>query len=315
MNLWQAESAGVFLSGSGISHLLVPIFLTVPAILTGAALSQLAILRKHGLRLRKSLGQHILADSNIARKIVDALDLHGDEGVIEIGAGLGALTTELSSGAARVVAIEIDGRLASALREETNGNVEVVEANVLKIEFGKLIGKYPDIKKWKVVGNLPYYITTNILLHLIDARRHFETCVITVQDEFAKRIVAGPGSKDYSSLSILIRYRFEPEIMFQVKQTSFFPRPDVRSSVVRLNVLERPGVEVREEGLFFQTIRAAFGQRRKTLRRSLRQIPGLTPETIEAVSRMSGVGSHMRPEDLSIQEFASLANAVKEVVG
>ncbi|MGD9402071.1 MAG: 16S rRNA (adenine(1518)-N(6)/adenine(1519)-N(6))-dimethyltransferase RsmA [bacterium] len=278
-------------------------------------MSQLAILKKHGLRLKKSLGQHILADANIARKIVDALDLGPDEGVVEIGAGLGALTTELSSRAGRVIAIEIDGRLASALREETNGNVDILEANFLALDFGKLLAKYPDIKTWKVVGNLPYYITTNILLHLIDAREHFKTAVITVQDEFAKRIVAGPGTKDYSSLSILIRYRFEPEIMFQVKQTSFFPRPDVRSSVVRLSVLERPGVDVREEGLFFQTIRAAFGQRRKTLRRSLRQIPGLTPETIEVVSRMSGVGSDRRPEDLSIEEFASLANAVKDVVG
>jgi 16S rRNA (adenine1518-N6/adenine1519-N6)-dimethyltransferase len=309
MNLWQAEYADIFVSHLSSSCLLVPIFLL------GTALSQLALLRKHGLRLKKSLGQHILADSNIARKIVDALDLKADEGVVEIGAGLGALTTELSRRAARVIAIEVDRRLASALREETNGNIDVVEANILKVDLGKLIGRYPDIKKWKVVGNLPYYITTNILLHLIDAREHFSTCVVTVQDEFAKRIVASPGNKDYSSLSILIRYRFEPEIMFQIKQTSFFPRPDVRSSVVRLSVLERPGVDVREEGLFFQTIRAAFGQRRKTLRRSLRQIPGLTPEAIEAVSRMSGVGSDRRPEDLSIQEFASLANAVKEVVG
>jgi 16S rRNA (adenine1518-N6/adenine1519-N6)-dimethyltransferase len=309
MNLWRAETAGVFLSTLSTAGIFVP------GLMLGAALSQLALLRKHGMRLKKSLGQHILSDPNIARKIVDALDLKPHEGVVEIGAGLGALTTEISRRAARVVAIEIDSRLAAALREETNGNVDIVEANVLKIDFGKLIGKYPDIKEWKVVGNLPYYITTNILLHLIDAREHFSTCVITVQDEFAKRLVAGPGSKDYSSLSILIRYRFDPEIMFQIKQTSFFPRPDVRSSVLRLKVLERPGVDVREEGLFFQTIRAAFGHRRKTLRRSLRQIPGLTPEAIELVSRMSGVGSDRRPEDLSIQEFADLANAVKEVVG
>ncbi len=309
MNLWQAESAGIFFSVLNSTHLLIP------ALLAGAALSQIALLKKHGLRLRKSLGQHILADANVARKIVDALELEPDEGVVEIGAGLGALTSVLSARASRVIAIEIDGRLASALREQTNGNVDIVEANILKIDFGNLIGKYPDIKRWKVVGNLPYYITTNILLHLIDAREHFKCCVITVQDEFAKRIVASPGGKDYSSLSILIRYRFEPEVMFKIKQTSFFPRPDVRSSVVRLSVLERPGVDVREEGLFFQTIRAAFGQRRKTLRRSLRQIPGLTPETIEIVSRMSGVGSDRRPEDLSIQEFASLANAVKDVVG
>jgi len=309
MNLWQAWFAGVFLSHLCSPHALIPF------LLAGVALSQMAILRKHGLRLNKNLGQHILADHNIAMKIVDSLDPGPDEGVVEIGAGLGALTRELSARAARVIAIEIDGRLANALREETNGNVDVLEANILKIDLGKLLREYTDIKKWKVVGNLPYYITTNIILRLIEAREYFSSCVITVQNEFAKRIVAEPGSKDYSSLSILIRYRFEPEIMFNIKQTSFFPRPDVRSSVLRLTVLERPRVDVREEGLFFQTIRAAFGQRRKTLRRSLRQIPGLTPETIEAVSRMSGVGSDRRPEDLSIYEFADLANAVKEVVG
>jgi 16S rRNA (adenine1518-N6/adenine1519-N6)-dimethyltransferase len=309
MNLWQAESADIF-----VSTLNSPVSL-IPALLIGAAVSQLALLKKHALRLKKSLGQHILADANIARKIVDALDLEPDDGVVEIGAGLGALTTELSKRAARVIAIEIDSRLASALREETNGNVDIVEANFLKLDFGKLLGKYPDINRWKVVGNLPYYITTNILLHLIDAREHFERCVITVQDEFAKRIVAGPGTKDYSSLSILIRYRFEPEIMFQIKQTSFFPRPDVRSSVVRLSVLERPGVDVREEGLFFQTIRAAFGQRRKTLKRSLRQIPGLTPKHMGELGRISGVGLDNRPEDLSLEEFALLSNAIKSVVG
>ncbi len=306
MDLWQAENAGVFFA-----------FLKSPYLLfsLAAASSQLALLKKHGLRLKKSLGQHILADANIARKIVDALDLEADEGVVEIGAGLGALTGEVSRRAARVIAVEMDARLASALRLETNGNVDVLEANILKMDLGELAGRYPDVRTWKVVGNLPYYITTNILLHLIDARDHFKTAVITVQEEFAKRIVAEPGTKDYSSLSILVKYMFEPEIMFRIKRTSFFPRPDVRSSVVRLSVLERPGVEVREEGLFFQTIRAAFGQRRKTLRRSLRQIPGLTPEAIEAVSRMSGVGSNRRPEELSIEEFARLASAVKDVVG
>ena len=309
MNLWQAGFAGVFLSHLCSPHALIPF------LLAGVALSQMAILRKHGLRLNKNLGQHILADHNIAMKIVDSLDPGPDEGVVEIGAGLGALTRELSARAARVIAIEIDGRLANALREETNGNVDVLEANILKIDLGKLLREYTDIKKWKVVGNLPYYITTNIILRLIEAREYFSSCVITVQNEFAKRIVAEPGSKDYSSLSILIRYRFEPEIMFNIKQTSFFPRPDVRSSVLRLTVLERPRVDVREEGLFFQTIRAAFGQRRKTLRRSLRQIPGLTPKIMGELGRISGVDLNQRPEDISIEEFASLSIAIKEVVG
>ncbi|HEC83359.1 MAG TPA: hypothetical protein ENI46_02595 [Firmicutes bacterium] len=139
--------------------------------------------------------------------------------------------------------------------------------------------------------------------------------MVTVQDEFARRLVASPGSKDYSSLSIYVQYRFQPEILFTIKPTSFFPLPDVRSAVVRLRVLERPSVDVKDEGLFFQTIRAAFGQRRKTLRKSLRQIPGLTPKIVGELGRMSGVGLDKRPETVSIAEFASLSNAIKEVVG
>ena len=141
------------------------------------------------------------------------------------------------------------------------------------------------------------------------------TAVLTVQDEFARRLVAKPGSKDYSSLSIYVQYRFKPEIMFTIKPTSFFPRPDVRSAVVRLEVLERPSLQIEDEGLFFQTIRAAFGQRRKTLRRSLRQIPGLTPDLIGELDRTLDVGLDNRPEDISIEDFANLSNAIKDVVG
>jgi 16S rRNA (adenine1518-N6/adenine1519-N6)-dimethyltransferase len=308
MDLWQAATSSLCLWES--------IGLALPLFCIGVTLSQIGILKKHGVLLKKGLGQHILIDDNIAEKIVDALDLHEDDGVFEIGPGLGALTRRLAARVKHVVAVEIDSRLAKILGALTAeaGNVEIINKNVLKIDPAEAIAPY-TVRRWKIVGNLPYYITTAIIMNIVDARAYFSEAVITVQEEFAKRMVAAPGSKDYSSLSICIQYRFEPEVLFTIKPTSFFPRPDVRSAVVRLRVSERPTLAVRDEGLFFQTIRAAFGQRRKTLKRSLRQIPGLTPEHMGELGRISGVGLDNRPEDLSLEQFACLSNAIKSVVG
>jgi 16S rRNA (adenine1518-N6/adenine1519-N6)-dimethyltransferase len=312
VNLWQAVTTELVRSSLGESLLTA-----IPAFCICAALSQWGILRDSGIRLRKSLGQHILIDDNIAEKITNELGLGNGQGVIEIGPGLGALTGRLAASARQVVAVEIDRRLASVLRSETEatGRVEVAEANFLKVDLGGLIAPYEDVTDWKVVGNLPYYITSAILMHLVDAKHHFSTAVLTVQEEFARRMVAGPGSKDYSSLSIYIQYHFRPEVLFTIKPTSFYPRPDVRSAAVRLEVLERYTLDVRDEGLFFQTIRAAFGQRRKTLKSSLRKVPGLTPKLIGELGRMSGVELSNRPEDTSIQQFVDLSNAIKDVVG
>jgi 16S rRNA (adenine1518-N6/adenine1519-N6)-dimethyltransferase len=312
MDLWQAVTSGIFSLSGGESFIAA-----IPLFCICATLSQSAILKKYGLTLRKSLGQHILIDDNVAQKITAELGVQSDEGIIEIGPGLGALTHRLSTLARRVVAVEIDGRLASVLTAETTdaSNIDIVQHNILKVNFGRITESRPDVSGWKVVGNLPYYITSAILLHLVDARQYFSMAVVTVQDEFARRLVATPGSKDYSSLSIYIQYRFEPKILFTIKPTSFFPRPDVRSAVVRLKVLERLTLDVRDEGLFFQTVRAAFGQRRKTLRRSLRQIPGLTPEIMGELGRISGVDLNQRPENISIEEFASLSNAIEDVAG
>jgi len=314
VDLWRAVTADIFFHPPRVD------FVLLPALGLATAVSQIALLKKHGLRLRKSLGQHILIDDNVAGKIIDALDLKGNEGVVEIGPGLGALTLRLGERAGRVVAVEIDRRFASTLRAEIGdsgaaGKVAIIEDNILKFNLAGLARTYPDVGTWKLVGNLPYYITSAIILMLVEAREHIASAIITVQDEFARRLVAGPGSKDYSSLSIYVQYRFKPEILFTIKPTSFFPRPDVRSAVVRLKALERSSLGIEDEGLFFQTIRAAFGQRRKTLRRSLRTIPGLTPDTMGELGRTSGVGLDKRPEDISIEEFVSLSNAIKDVVG
>jgi len=311
MDLWQAATSGVFCLPAWES-----VATALPLFLIGVTLSQMAVLKRHGVFLKKGLGQHILIDENIADKIVDALEIGPDEGVFEIGPGLGALTLRLAARAKQVVAVEIDRRFAGILGDMTveAGNVDVVNANILKVDPDSLLSGYP-VKRWKLVGNLPYYITSAIIMKIVDARANFSEAVITVQEEYARRMVAAPGSKDYSSLSICIQYRFKPEVLFSIKPTSFFPRPDVRSAVVRLRVHKRPTLDVRDEGLFFQTIRAAFGQRRKTLKRSLRQIPGLTPKHMGELGRISGVGLDNRPEDLSLEQFAFLSNAIKSVVG
>ncbi len=310
MSLWQAFDCSS-------SKFLEVCTLALPVFFFSAAVSQLSLLKKHGVRLRKQLGQHILIDDNIARKIVSALGLEKSHGVIEIGSGLGALTRRIVEHAGQVIAVEVDPRLVSILRDEMDGRpgLTITQANFLKMDLGEIVHTHPEISTWKVLGNLPYYITSAILMKLVESRKYFSEAVITVQDEFARRLVAAPGKKDYSSLSIYVQYRFQPEVLFIVKPTSFFPRPDVRSAVVRLRVLERPSVNLEDEGLFFQTIRAAFGQRRKTLRKSLRQIPGLTPKIMGELGRMSGVGLDRRPEMVSIEEFASLSNAIKEVLG
>jgi 16S rRNA (adenine1518-N6/adenine1519-N6)-dimethyltransferase len=311
MDLWQAATSKEFFLPAWESMITA-----LPLLIIGVTLSQMALLKHHGVFLKKGLGQHILIDDNIADKIVDTLDLERDDGVFEIGPGLGALTQRLAARAKQVVAVEIDTRFADILGDLTGdaGNVDVVNANILKVDAEQVVSRYP-VRRWRLVGNLPYYITSAIILKIIDARACFPEAVITVQEEFARRMVAAPGSKDYSSLSVCIQYRFRPEILFTIKPTSFFPRPDVRSAVVRLRVHERPTLDVRDEGLFFQTIRAAFGQRRKTLKRSLRQIPGLTPKHMGELGRISGVGLDNRPEDLSLEEFAFLSNAIKSVVG
>jgi 16S rRNA (adenine1518-N6/adenine1519-N6)-dimethyltransferase len=309
MDLWQEATASALYRWESIAAAL-------PLFLGGVALSQIGLLKKHEIFLKKGFGQHILIDENIAEKIVDALEISREEGVFEIGPGLGALTQRLAARARQVVAVEIDSRMAAIVREVTAdaGNVEIINENVLEIDPAEVVARH-KIQHWKLAGNLPYNITSDIMMSIIDARKTFPEAVITVQEEFAQRMVAAPGSRDYSSLSVCIQYRFRPEILFIIKPTCFFPRPDVRSAIVRLRVLERPTLDVRDEGLFFQTIRAAFGQRRKTLKRSLRQIPGLTPKHMDELDRISGVGLDSRPEDLSVEEFAFLSNAIKSVVG
>jgi len=232
---------------------------------------------RYGLTCRKSLGQNFLVDQNIINKIINAVDLKKTDFVVEIGPGLGALTAPAARRAAGVLAVEVDRGLQSVLAEVLAGagNVEVIGADALEVDYDEMVEKKTGgaygrgAGSYKLLSNIPYAITSPLLIHLLTGRFHFSLLVIMVQLEVAARLLAAPGDRDYGSLSVLVQYYTRPEKLFRVPRTVFYPPPGVDSEVLRLEVRPRPAVEVRSEGDFFKVVRAAFGQRRKTLLNAL----------------------------------------------
>lgn len=277
------------------------------------------IIKAHGFRVRKALGQNFLMDANIIEKIAQAADLNKDDLAFEIGPGLGALTRRLARGAGQVIAVEIDPNLQPILNETLADlpNAEVVQADALKVNFDQLAaektqGQFgPGGKAYKLVANLPYYITTPLLLHLITSGFNLELLVVMIQKEVADRLQANPGGKDYGSLSVLMQYYTVPEIVSKVPKTVFYPAPEVDSAVIRLTRRATPPVQLKDESTFFKVVRAAFGQRRKTLINALTG-SGLTSKEIWlAALNEAGIDPARRGETLSIEEFAALANRVE----
>ncbi|MCL0032918.1 16S rRNA (adenine(1518)-N(6)/adenine(1519)-N(6))-dimethyltransferase RsmA [Peptococcaceae bacterium] len=274
------------------------------------------ILNKHNLKANKSLGQNFLVDANIVHKIVDAADILNDDIVVEIGPGLGVLTCALAEKAKKVIAVEIDSKIIPVLKEnvEPYENIEIVHADALKINFDALVKeKAFDDKEafsYKLVANLPYYITSPVVMHMLTNKFNLNTMVIMVQLEVAKRIVAAPGSKDYGILSIAVQYYAEPKIVFKVPKTVFFPKPDVDSAVLELSIRKNPAVDVADESLFFKVIRAAFANRRKKILNSLLCGINLPKELIKKVLGEAGIDETQRGEDLSLDDFAKLADYV-----
>ena len=257
---------------------------------------------------KKSLGQNFLVDQNIRNKIVASLDLKPDDIVLEIGSGKGELTQAIARCVKAVYAIEIDRRLLSILTEAVNssGNIRIINQDVLKLDLAGLIAKEKIKGRIKVFGNIPYYISSPIIERLLDFRKSISAVYITVQKEFAKRVVASPGGKDYGSFSCFVQYYTSPRIIFDISRNCFKPSPKIDSSFLELKISKVPSVIVKDEKLFFKIIRSAFNQRRKVLGNSLSEV--VTPEALQAFFRKSGLNPHRRPETLGLKDFALLAD-------
>ncbi|MBC8014800.1 MAG: 16S rRNA (adenine(1518)-N(6)/adenine(1519)-N(6))-dimethyltransferase RsmA [Sporomusaceae bacterium] len=265
----------------------------------------LHILKRFGIRMSKKLGQNFLIDEQVVNSIVDAADIKPGDDVLEIGPGIGTLTQGLAEAGAKVTAVEVDRRLIEVLSKTLEGydNVRVIHGDILRINISETVGA----PKYKVVANLPYYITTPIIMGLLEARMPIDVLVTMVQKEVAQRMVAVPGTKDYGALSVAVQYYTKAEIMFIVKPDSFIPPPSVESAVIRCTVLDKPPVQVNEK-IFFRVVKAAFSQRRKTLFNALKTT-GVPGENVKAILETAGIDGARRGETLSIDEFAILANA------
>lgn len=271
-------------------------------------------LREHGIRIKKRLGQNFLVDEEILDKIIEVADLSKDDMVIEIGPGMGTLTKKLAEKAQKVLAIELDERLVKLLQETLAHlkNVAIIQGDILKINLKELIKSRAQSprSKVKVVANLPYYITTPIIIHLLKAREVLSNIVVMVQKEVGRRMVAKPRTKDYGALSILVQYYTKPRITIKVPRNAFLPEPEVDSCVVNLEVLEKPAVEVEDEELFFKVARTAFEQRRKALKNALSHSRDLrlSKEKVLEILEKADIKPLRRGETLSLEEFARLSN-------
>jgi len=270
-------------------------------------------LKKFNIRPSKSLGQNFLVDREVLKTIVQSAELTGEDIVLEIGPGLGNLTAELAENAGRVVAVEIDKRLVPVLEDNLKAykNVRIINADILRINLAEEL-ELGDVSsgRLKIVANLPYYITTPVVMKLLESGIKARTMVFMVQKEVADRMKAAPGSKDYGALSVAVQYYSKPSVVAEVPPDSFIPRPEVYSSVIRLELYDEPPVNLRSEELFFKIVKAAFGQRRKTLVNALHNAGYFNAdrEEIREVLGKIGVGEMQRGETLSIDQFAELSN-------
>ncbi|HFU6919847.1 TPA: 16S rRNA (adenine(1518)-N(6)/adenine(1519)-N(6))-dimethyltransferase RsmA [Streptococcus agalactiae] len=278
-----------------------------------------AILERHGFTFKKSFGQNFLTDTNILQKIVDTAEIDKGVNVIEIGPGIGALTEFLAENAAEVMAFEIDDRLIPILADTLArfDNVQVVNQDILKADLQTQIQafKNPDLPI-KVVANLPYYITTPILMHLIEGKIPFAEFVVMMQREVADRISAMPNTKAYGSLSIAVQYYMTAKVSFIVPRTVFVPAPNVDSAILKMVCRDQPVVSVQDEDFFFRVSKVAFVHRRKTLWNNLTSHFGKSEDTkakLEKALEIAKIKPSIRGEALSIPDFASLADALKEV--
>lgn len=270
-------------------------------------------LNKYGFTFKKSLGQNFIIDVNILSNIIKSAGITTSIGAIEIGPGMGALTEQLAQHANRVVAFEIDQRLKPVLNDTLSDydNVEIIFQDVLKTDIGQVIANhFMPGQVIKIVANLPYYVTTPILMHILMAQLPIESITVMIQKEVADRMAAQPNSKSYGSLSIAVQYYTEAKVILNVPKTVFMPQPNVDSAVLHLDLRTKPPVHVENESYFFALVQASFAQRRKTLRNNLCRYfkDKLTKDKVEAILTKANIDGSRRAESLLIEEFAQLAN-------
>lgn len=267
------------------------------------------LLAQYGLTPKKSLGQNFVTNESVLNKIVAAAQLGPDDVVLEVGPGLGHLTRLLAQKAGRVIAVEVDGRLMSILCDQLSGykNVELVKGDILEFALSSLFPLPPS--GYKVVANLPYYITSAVLRHFLEGEPSPTCMVVTVQHEVARRMTAQPG--DMSLLAVSVQFYGRPRIVARIKAGAFYPRPDVNSAVVRIVRHPVPPVDVSDEKAFFAIVKAGFAQRRKQLRNSLSSGLGRSPAEIAAVLEAVGVNPGRRPETLSLPEWAAITHQLR----
>jgi len=264
------------------------------------------ICKRFDIKMSKKLGQNFLIKRGIVDEIVKAADLQAGEPVLEIGPGIGTLTQGLAQSGANVTAIELDTRLLEVLDTTLAqySNVNIVHGDVLKLDVPSIMNHEP----FKVVANLPYYITTPIIMSLLESRLPIERLVVMVQKEVALRMVAKPGTKDYGALSVAVQYYTKPDIVLDVPPKSFLPAPAVTSSVIRCVLRDKPPVDVIDEKLFFRVVKAGFAQRRKTFANTMKTT-GLSKDRIEELLAKANIDGQRRGETFTLQEFADVANA------
>lgn len=282
----------------------------------GSPQNTIAVLQKYNFVFQKKFGQNFLIDTHVLDKIIRSAEITKDDFVLEIGPGIGTMTQYLACAAGKVVAVEIDCALIPILADTLDGydNVTVINEDVLKVDISKLAEEQNGGRPIKVVANLPYYITTPIIMGLFEKNVPIKSITVMVQKEVADRMQVGPGTKDYGALSLAVQYYAKPYIVANVPPNCFMPRPKVGSAVIRLERYEEPPVQVKDEKLMFRIIRASFNQRRKTLANGLKNSPELdfTKEDIEAAIETLGKGVSVRGEALTLEEFARLSDALCE---
>lgn len=274
------------------------------------------ILQKYNFNFQKKFGQNFLIDEHVLDKIIRAAEITKDDYVLEIGPGIGTMTQYLACAAREVTAVEIDRALIPILEDTLKeyDNVSIINEDILKVDIAALAKEKNGGRPIKVVANLPYYITTPIIMGLFESNVPLESITVMVQKEVADRMQVGPGTKDYGALSLAVQYYAEPYIVANVPPNCFMPRPAVGSAVIRLTRHQKPPVEVMDEKLMFRLIRASFNQRRKTLANGLKNSGelNLSKEVITAAIEKLGKGSSVRGEALDLEEFARLTNIIKE---